>query len=60
MSVTRSTYRGLRIAQSCPNEQRRDPRCMYIKTLGTTLYKIRYMPKLGDYTPMSIYRCIVL
>ena len=57
--VARPTHRGLRIAQSCLNEQRRSPTpiCIY-----TSHYPMRNRYNEGLYKtyPQGIYRCHVL
>ena len=44
----------------CPiqlNEQRRSPRRYVYPTIGKPYYKVHF--KVGEYTPMDIYRCLI-
>ena len=58
--VARPTHRGLRIAQSCLNEQRRSPTpiCIYISLSYAKTH--RYNEGLYKTYPQGIYRCHVL
>lgn len=57
-TVTRPTLRGSDNAQYSQNEQPEAHACMYINTSLEHNQSFPY--KVGDYTPMDIYRCQVL
>ena len=59
LTATRPTAWGLLIAHCSQNEQRRSPRRYVYHTIGIP-YICKIHLWLGDYTPMSIYRCHVL